>query len=264
MNAPLLPADAAMLAGLPALAFQAVLLFCRLGAAVMLLPGLGEQELPAPIRLALGLLLVALLLPLLGPRLPPPPPTAAEALRLIAIELLIGLWIGWLARVMALALAMAGQVSAAMIGLTSPLQGDLLLGAQATPLGRALGAAGALLILSSGLYAIPLGALVHSYAVLPAGAALPAGDAAGHAAQLLAESFGLALRLAGPFVLAAILFQLALGLISRLVPQVQVFILAAPAQILGGILLLMLLLPALFGSWQAAVLPSFLALPGAG
>ena len=48
---------------LPLLAFQAVLLFARLGAAVMLLPGFGEQEGPGPIRLGLGLGLVVLLMP---------------------------------------------------------------------------------------------------------------------------------------------------------------------------------------------------------
>ncbi|MCX7375078.1 MAG: flagellar biosynthetic protein FliR, partial [Alphaproteobacteria bacterium] len=140
------PADLALLASLPALAFQAALLFCRLGAAVMLLPGLGEQEVPANLRLALGVALVPLLLPVIGPALPPAPEAVGGALRLVATEILVGLWIGTLARFIAMALAQAGQVIATMIGLTSPLQGDLELGAQATVLGRALGAATTVLI----------------------------------------------------------------------------------------------------------------------
>lgn len=256
------PADMALLASLPALAFQAALLFCRLGAAVMLLPGLGEQEIPATLRLTLGVVLVPLLLPVLGPALPAAPEAVGEALRLIATEILVGLWIGTLARFIAMALAQAGQVIATMIGLTSPLQGDLELGAQATVLGRALGAATAVLILSTGLYAIPLGALVHSYAVLPVGAPL-SGAVAESVARAAGESLDLALRLAGPFVLGAILFNVGMGLVSRLAPQVQIFVVAAPAQILAGTGLLMLLLPAMIAVWQTASQELFLALPGA-
>lgn len=255
------PTDMALLASLPALAFQAALLFCRIGAAVMLLPGLGEQEVPAMLRLALGVLLVPLLLPVLGPGLPAAPEAVGEALRLIAIEILVGLWIGTLARFIGMALAQAGQVIATMIGLTSPLQGDLELGAQATVLGRALGAATAVLILSTGLYAIPLGALVHSYAVLPAGAPLP--GAAESVARAAGESLDVALRLAAPFVLGAILFNVGMGLISRLAPQVQIFVVAAPAQILAGTGLLMLLLPVMVAVWQDATQDLFLGLPGA-
>ncbi len=259
----LAPADAALLAALPALAFQAVLLFCRIGAAVMLLPGLGEQEVPATLRLSLGVLLVPLLLPGLAPVLPPPPEQAGEALRLIALEIMAGLWIGTLARFIAMALAQAGQIMATMIGLTSPLQGDLELGAQATVLGRALGAATAVLVLATGLYAIPLAALAQSYAVLPAGNPFPAGGAAELIAGATGQSLEIALRLAGPFVLAGILFNVAMGLVSRLAPQVQIFILAAPAQILAGTLLLMLLLPAMIALWHAGTHAAFEALPGA-
>ena len=69
--------EAELLAALPGLAFHAALLFCRLGAAVMLLPGLGEAEIPATQRLALGLGLVLALLPVLAPALPPAPARTA-------------------------------------------------------------------------------------------------------------------------------------------------------------------------------------------
>ena len=93
-----------LLQQLPTLAFQAVLLFARLGATAMLLPGLGEQEVPATLRLGLGLALVPLLLPVLAPALPPVPDAVAEAARLVALECVVGLWLGGLARIAALAL----------------------------------------------------------------------------------------------------------------------------------------------------------------
>lgn len=255
-------ADAALLAVLPALVVQAAMIFCRMGAAAMLLPGLGETEVPATIRLSLGVLLTSLMLPLLAPALPPPPEALGELLRMMALELLAGLWLGALARGLMLALAQAGQVMGSMIGLTSPLQGDPGLGAQSTALGRGFGFAATVLVLSTGLYVLPLGALVNSYAVLPAGAPFPSGAAADAVAAMVTDSLSLALRLAAPFILAGVLFNAGMGLIARVAPQVQIFVVAAPAQIIAGLGLLLLLLPAILTLWHGAMMTGFGALPG--
>lgn len=257
------PDDLAFLASLPALAFQASLVFCRMAAATMLLPGLGEQEVPANVRLGLALLITLLLLPLLAPLLPPPPEAVLELFRLIFIEIAVGLWLGSLARLLTSTLAQAGQVIGTMMGLTTPLQGDMVLGAQGTPLGRLFGFAATVLILATGLYALPLAALLHSYTVLPPGGALPGGIAAEAVAGMVAHSFSLALRLAAPFILAGVLFNLGLGLVARVAPQIQIFVIAAPAQILAGFGLLILLLPAILQMWQGAMAVGFNTLPGA-
>lgn len=255
--------DMALIAALPSLAFQAVLLFARLGAAVMLLPGLGEQEVPATIRLSLGLALLALLLPVLAPGLPPPPAAGAEAVRLIAQEVAVGLWLGGLARILVLALAMAGQAIATLIGLQGLLALDPDLGGQGTALARAFGLMAAVLVLGTGLHAIALRAMVESYALIPAGAPLPLGAAAEAVAAAGAASLGLALRLAAPFVIGAVVLNLALGLLARLAPQVQTFFVAIPGQILAGLALLMLLAPPLLLAFAEAMRAGFEALPGA-
>lgn len=254
--------EAGFLAALPALAFQAVLLFARLGAAAMLLPGLGEAEIPAPLRLGLGLALVLLLMPVLAPGLPAAPDDAAESARLIVIEIAIGLWLGGLARLVALAMAMAGQAIALLLGLAQALVPDPDLGGQGTATARLLALAAAVLVLGSGLYAIPLRALVESYAVLPVGEAFPAGAAAEAMAAAGADSLALALRLAAPFVLAAVVINVALGLLTRIAPQVQVYFIAVPGQVLAGLALLGLAFPALLGAFGEAALEAFLALPG--
>jgi flagellar biosynthetic protein FliR len=256
-------ADAALIASLPALAFQAVLVFARIGAAVMLLPGLGEQEVPATIRLSLGLALVALLLPGLAPDLPPAPPEGAEAVRLVTQEVVVGLWLGGLARIVSLALAMAGQLVATLIGLQGMMVFDPELGAQGTALGRAFGLLTTVLVLTSGLYAIALRALVESYALLPGGAPLAGGVAAEGMAAAGAASLELGLRLAAPFVIAAVVLNLGLGLLARLAPQVQTFFVAIPGQILGGIALLALLAPPLIATYAEALRAGFQTLPGA-
>ncbi len=256
------PADAELIAALPTLAFQAVLAFARLGAAVMLLPGLGEQEIPARLRLSLGLALLALLLPGLAPALPVQPEDAAEAVRLVVQETVVGLWLGGLARLVALALGVAGQAISALIGLQGMLMADPELGGQATAIARALSLASAVLVLGTGLYAIALRALVESYALIPAGAPLPTGAAAEAIAAAGAACLDLALRLAAPFVIGAVVLNVALGLLSRLVPQVQTFFVAVPGQILAGIALLAVLAPALVAAYAEALGAAFATLPG--
>lgn len=252
-----------MLDALPALAFHGVLVLARLGAAVLLLPGLGEQDVPPSIRLALVLALVAVMLPGLAGGLPPMPAELPELLRLILTETAIGLWLGLLARLIALALAQTGQVVALMIGLASPLQTDPMFGAQSTATGRLFTLMAAVLVLSGGLYGLPLRALAESYVVLPPGDPLPLGRTAETVARAVADSLALSLRLAAPLVLAAMLGNFALGLLARVAPQMQVFIIAAPAQIMGGLLLLGLLLPAMLSIWLAAAGDALL-LSGAG
>jgi flagellar biosynthesis protein FliR len=247
---------------LPTLVFHAMLVLSRLGGAVMLLPGLGAPEVPATIRLALALTLTALVLPAVAPGLPPLPGELPELLRLILVETAIGLWLGLLARLVELALAQAGQVVALMVGLASPLQTDPAFGAQGTAMSRLFGLVAAVLVLSTGLYALPLRALAESYTLLPAGGALPLPTQVAVLAQAVADSLSLALRLAAPLVLAGVLGQFALGLLARLAPQVQIYIVAAPGQILAGLLLLALVLPAMLDAWLAAARDGFAALPG--
>ena len=256
-------ADIALLRELPALAFQAVLTFARLGAAVMLLPGLGEAETPPTLRLGLGLVLLLLLFPVIAPGLPPPPADAASFAAEVAMEVVVGLWLGGLARILMLAFAMAGQAIAALIGLSGLLVMDQNLGAQGTALGRAFGLMAAVLVLSTGLWQPVLVALAESYTVLPAGGPFPAGMAAEAMVVAGGESLALALRLAAPFVVGAVLLNVALGLLSRLAPQVQTFFVAVPGQILAGLALLGLLAPPVILAFAEALRAGFATLPGA-
>lgn len=250
------------LEALPIIAFQAALLFCRLGACALLLPGLGEQVTPATIRLALALAVTTLLLPGLAPTLPPPPDSAIIFTGLVATEVMIGLWIGWLARLTALALSMMGHLVGFLIGLSNVLVPDPMLGDEGSPLSRFFGLAGAALVLSTGLYALPLRALAESYAVLPIGMSLPHEFAAASVAEAVGACFLLALRLAAPFVLLSVVVQLIGGLIGRVAPQSQAFILAVPLQLVLGLLLLVALLPAMLGHYGEAAMQSWRALAG--
>jgi flagellar biosynthesis protein FliR len=245
-------ADSGLLQSLLPLALSFILALARIGGAVMLLPGIGEAVAPQMLRAGFAAFLTALLLPVL-----PIPDFAAQGaalcpilpLVLLAHELAISIWLGIMARLFVLALPIAGQIISYQIGLSNVITPDLELGTESTLLSSVFGMFATTLILVTGLYAMPLQALVASYHILPVGLGLPAGGALQIAERLTARSFELSIQLAMPFLVAGLLWQAGLGIISKLVPQLQIFLVAMPGQTLGGIFLLALLGGAIAEAW---------------
>jgi flagellar biosynthesis protein FliR len=255
-------ADAALLAGLPDLAFGFVLVLARAGRVIALLPGLAETGVPTVVRAGLAGALAMLLTPAVAPLVPAVPAAPALAAGMVGAELLVGLWLGFLARVLVLALPMAGQILATLLGLSSVLQPDPELGPQTSAIARLFAVAAPAVVLASGLYALPLAALARSYGLFAPGAVLPSGAVAEAVARAVTAGFGLALRLCAPALLASVVWSVAAGILARVAPRVQVYFLAMPAQILGGLAILAALSGAILLAWQDAVRAGLGALPG--
>lgn len=252
----------ALLAELPAWGFGLVLVFSRIGAACVMLPGIGETELPGTVRTGFALALTMLLLPVVAPLLPPVPEAPWVMFGMVGAEIATGLWLGWLARLLVQALPVAGQFIASMMGLASVVQPDPDLGPQSTALARLFSLAAPVVVLASGLYALPLGALAGSYRLIAPGALLPVADSTQGVLTAVAEAFALSLRLAAPFIAAGLVWQGALGLLSALVPNLQVFAASMPGQILAGLTLLFLLGAGIVAAWESALRTGFALLPG--
>jgi flagellar biosynthetic protein FliR len=251
-----------LLAQLPAWGFGLVLVFSRIGAACIMLPGVGEAELPGTVRAGFTLALTVLLLPVLAPLLPAVPSSPWLIFGMVAAEVATGLWLGWLPRLLMQALPVAGQFASTMMGLASVLQPDPGLGPQTTALSRLFSLAAPVALFASGLYALPLAALAGSYHLIAPGALLPVADGAPSAVAAVGEAFALALRLAAPFVAAGLVWQGGLGLLARLVPNLQVFAAAMPGQILAGLVLLTLLGAGMVSAWQGEMRTALALLPG--
>lgn len=243
---------------LDAYAFGFVLVLCRVGCVAMLLPGIGEAELPMTVRTAIAMALTVLLLPAVQPRLVPPPGATLPLAALLFGEMAVGLWLGWMARVAVQMLPIVGQVLAATAGMTNIIQPDAEIGGQSSAISHAFTLAAPLLILAGNLHELPLRALAHSYDWLPPGAPLLSGDAASVALGALGAGFDTVLRLAGPVVLAGVLWQVCLSLLSRLVPQLQIYFAAMPGQLAGGLLLLATLGGGIVNGWLEHVRAAFL------
>ena len=234
---------------LPGLAAAYLLTFARVGTLIMLLPGIGEQLVSARLRLALALLVTLVLFPTVRPLLPAGNGALAPPalIGLLFGEILIGLMLGLCVRMVLAALTTAGNVISQQLGLSYAMTVDPTMGGQQAAVGNFLSLLGITLVLATDLHHLALEAIGRSYVTLPP-TGLPAmGDAAKLALDAFARSFALAVRIAGPFIVFAILFNLGLGVLSRLMPQLQVFFLAVPASVLLGMLLLVAALGLIMG-----------------
>jgi flagellar biosynthesis protein FliR len=249
-------------------AFGLLMVLARVGPIFALLPGLGESSIPAQIKAGLILTLTLLLLPTIEPLLPTRPTSEVALAGMIVTEIANGLWFGWLARLVTISLPLAGQFIADVSGFANVLVPSADLGGQSSALASLYEVAVPALVLSTGLYQLPLTALVGFYHLVPAGAfALSppwTGDSATVTIAAVTTSFNLALRLATPFILAAVGWNVAIGLLARLVPRMQIFFVALPGQIGVGLLMLALLAAPLLAVWMDAARTGFGLLPGSG
>jgi flagellar biosynthetic protein FliR len=254
------PTLSALLDWAPAFA----LVFARVGSAMVLLPGLGESVAPAIVRLGLALSITILLLPDLQPLIPSIPEAGIRMGLMIAGEVITGLWFGWLARMIVLALPIGAQFIGYLTGLSSVLQPDPELGAQSSVLGKLFEMVAPMMLLVSGLYKLVLTALDGLFRLIPVGQILPAGDTAQVAIHAVGTGFGLALQLASPFVVLGIGWQLAMGQIARIVSRVQIYFVSIPGQIMTGLALLAIAGSTIILAWHDSAEVFLFALPGGG
>jgi flagellar biosynthetic protein FliR len=240
------------------------LVLARIGAAMALLPGLGEPAAPALVRIGLALSITILLLPEVQPMVPPVPASGLSMALMVAGEVVTGLWFGWVTRMIVLALPICAQFIGYLIGLSSVLQPDPELGAQSGALGKLFEMAAPVLLLASGLYKLPLLAMNGLFHLIPPGHMLPAGDGTEVAVHGVSAGFSLALQLASPFVLIGIVWHLVMGLVARIVSRMQIYFVSMPGQILAGLALLMITGSAIILAWRDGAQAYLTALPGGG
>ncbi len=225
---------------IPGNIYEFFLVFARLGAVIMLLPGFGESYVSPRVRLLFALVLSAVVLPLVAQYLPNMPGSPIVLVIQFVTEIFIGVFIGISARFIVAALQMAGTVLAYQASLANAFVFDPASAQQSALTSAFLSTTGVLLIFVTNLHYLMLAGIIDSYQVFTVGGSLPVSDMSETAARLLGRSFVLAMQIAAPFIVIGLLFTLGVGLVNRLIPQVQVFFIAMPMQIAGGFLVLLL------------------------
>ena len=234
---------------LPALAAAFMLVFARIGTMVMLLPGLGELSVPSRVRLGIALVLTAILLPLHRSAYQIDLKTLEPVLLMLGQELMIGAVLGLVARLAISALQIAGSVVAQQLGLGFVTAIDPTQGQQGIIVGNFLTILGITLVFATDLHYLVIAALNDSYTLFHPGETMATGDVAALFTRTTAMSFRIGIQLAAPFLVFGLLFNLGLGVLSRLMPQMQVFFVGMPLSILVGLLILILVIGAMMGTF---------------
>ncbi len=243
--------------------FGFFLIFARIGSALALMPGFSAGFVPARMRLTIALVISFVLTPVLIADLPVRPPTLPAVAILITGEILIGAFFGTIARILLSALQTAGTVVAYMSAMANALIQDPIAEQQSSTVAGFLLIVGTVLIFVTDAHHLMIRAVVDSYSLLEPGGALPAGDMANVIGRQVADSFALGLRLAAPFVIVGLTYYIGLGLLGRLMPQLQVFFFGLPVQIGMQIWVLaivfsgmmMVFLQNFIGAYQNFILP---------
>jgi flagellar biosynthetic protein FliR len=234
---------------LPALAAAFLLVFARVGAMVMLLPGLGEANIPVRVKLAIALLLTLILLPLHRAAYHVDMTSMSSLMVLMLHEIVIGIVLGATARVTLAALAVAGSVIAQQLGLGFVTSVDPTQGQQGLLIGNFLTILGLTLLFATDSHHLVIAALNDSYSIFSPGEWMSSGDVAALATRAFASAFKIGMQLSAPFLVFGLVFNIGLGVLARLMPQMQVYFVGVPLSIMVGFLIFALVITAMMGTF---------------
>ncbi|CAM5347962.1 Flagellar biosynthetic protein FliR OS=Afipia felis OX=1035 GN=NCTC12722_01533 PE=3 SV=1 [Afipia felis] len=234
---------------LPALAATFMLVFARVGAMMMLLPGFGEASVPVRLRLGIALMLTLIMLPLHRAAYHVDLSATSAVIVLMVQEIMVGVVLGATARFTLAALSVAGSIIAQQMGLGFVTAVDPTQDQQSVIVANFLTILGLTLIFATDSHYLVLAALSDSYTLFTPGELMPSGDIAALATKAFTVAFKIGVQMAAPFIIFGLVFNLGLGLLARMMPQMQVYFVGVPLSILAGFLLLGVVLYAVMGTF---------------
>ena len=229
---------------LPQEIFGFLLIFTRLGAMSMMLPALGETSVPPRVRLFLSLSISLIIYGLIRTTVPIMPVSPIALGVLLLCEVLIGVMMGLSIRLLVSALHIAGTVMAMQTGLAMAQAFDPAQGGQSSLVATFMTLLGVTLIFVTDLHHLMISAMYNSYNLFPIGGEIMIGGFAELITETVANAFKLGIQLAAPIIVYALVFNAGLGIIARLVPQLQVFFVAIPINITMGFVILAVVISA--------------------
>lgn len=230
--------------------FAFMLIFTRLGTAFMIMPGIGDSFVPKNIRLMMSLAMAFVLTPIVQNYVPSPIPPLPVLLSLLMMEFIIGLFIGTIARILMTALDVAGMIISMTSGLANAQVFNPSLATQGSIAGAFLSMTGAVLLFATNLHHMLIYGLMESYNMFPIGVVPDSGSMAELMIKAFSASFMIGFQISIPFVMVAMMLYIGMGVLSRVMPQVQVFILALPVQIMLSMIVMSFILSAAMLFWM--------------
>lgn len=230
--------------------FAFLLIFMRFGMALMLMPGIGDSFVTPQVRLLFALAMSFVLTPVLAAQLPAVPAQSLPFFSLLITEAFIGIFIGTVMRIMISALDTAGMVVSMQAGFANAMLFNPLTGTQGSLLGSVYSMTGVTLLFVTNMHHYMLASVVESYSLFPASGVLPdMGQLSLAIAEIVNTAFKIGVQIALPFLIVGLIVQIGFGVLGKLMPQIQIFFLAIPAQILLSLIMLSIVLSAAFMFW---------------
>ncbi|MGM4979933.1 MULTISPECIES: flagellar biosynthetic protein FliR [Rhizobium] len=232
--------------------------FCRIGGCMMVLPGFSSGRVPTQIRLLISVALSMAILPLLWNTIyPEVSKSGASYIALIFTEAIIGLMYGMMARIYTLGLQFAGTVISMMIGFNAPAGADMIEDSSETSMTSLISFCGLMILFILDFHHYVLQALVDSYSLIPFGGHIEPRTALISITDALEATFFIMLRLASPFLLYGLMFQISIGFINKLAPQIPIYFISTPYLLMGGLFMLYLSMATMISQFSNAFLTVF-------
>lgn len=209
-----------------------ILTFVRIGTAVMIMPGVGDSFVPPNIRLYFALALSVVLMPIVAAKLPAPLPAGGVLVALIVSEFIVGAMIGTVARIFMSITDTAGMIVSFQAGLANAMLFNPQMAGQGSLMGAFMSITGATLLFMTDMHHLMIMGLTESYTRFPMGELPDTGGMAQVIIQSISSAFRIAAQMAAPFLILILVLYTAMGVLSKLMPTLQIFILAMPVQIL--------------------------------
>lgn len=219
--------------------FTVLMIFSRIGSGLMIMPGFAEAYVNFRTRLLLALSFSVVLAPIMQPHMPTLPNSPLVLTYLLGGEIIIGIAIGTVCRMLVASLHVAGMIYSAQAGLSMATQFDMTQSTQGTLMGNLLSMTGVVFLFTSDLHYTMLRGMVDSYNLFSPGMTPPIHDFAQYFSMLVGKIFMVGVKLSAPAIVMGLLLYLGVGILARLMPQMQVFFIIQSPQVLLGIFLLM-------------------------
>ena len=220
-----------------------LLVFARISALVFAAPVFGSGGVPPFLKAGLCVALTAACAPALGTGSIPALVGWGSLAMAVLCEVLIGLICGFSVKVLFASIQLAGQLVGFQMGFAIANVVDPLSGDQMSIVAEFMNVFSVLVFLSINAHLWLLSAVLESFRVMPLFSCIVNDTMGGHIVNLGAQMFIVSVKIGAPVIAALLLTTVAFGLVARTVPQMQVFIVAMPAKILIGLVILGVSLP---------------------
>lgn len=232
--------------------FAFILVFVRVGTAIMIMPGIGNAFVPANIRLYFALAFTFVIFPILQSRVPTPIPETFTFFTMIMMEFIAGLFLGTVMRVLLAAIDVAGMIIATQSSLANAQLFNPAFAAQGTIVGAFLTMVATLLLLVTDMHHLMITGIIESYDLILINQIPPLGDITNIIIQQVGFAFKIAIQMTAPFLIIVTLLNVGMGVMSKVMPQVQVFMLAVPIQVTLSLITLGIIMSTMMLYWLSS------------